>query len=95
MLGIRREKSMLVIDPVMPAALDGVQARLPVAGRMVTIVYRLGGNGCGPTQLELNGAALPFTRGRNPYRVGAAQVSMAALRALPLSEELTLVVYTG
>ena len=95
LLGIRREKSILVVDPVMPTALDGLRVRLPVAGRMVEIVYRLGTKGCGPIRLELNGTVLPFTRGRNPYRTGAAEVSMAIFEAQPLTDDVTLIVYTG
>ena len=95
MLGIRRENSILVIDPVMPSALDGLRLRVPVAGRMVDIEYRLGVNGCGPIQLAINGVALPFTRGRNPYRTGAAEVAMASIRAQPSTDDVTLVVYTG
>ena len=95
LLGIRREQSILVVDPVMPSALDGLRVRLPLAGRMLEIVYRLGATGCGPTRLELNGIDLPFKRGANPYRVGAAEVPMATLRAQPLSDDLRLVVYTG
>ena len=95
LLGIRREQSILVVDPVMPSALDGLRVRLPLAGRMLEIVYRLGATGCGPTRLELNGIDLPFKCGANPYRVGAAEVPMATLRAQPLSDDLRLVVYTG
>jgi 1,2-beta-oligoglucan phosphorylase len=95
LLGIRREQLVLAIDPVMPSALDGLRVRLPLADRMIDVVYRLGVNGCGPTRLELNGIDLPFTRGLNPYRSGAAEVSMAAFRAQALGDEITLVVYTG
>ncbi len=95
LLGLRREHSMLVIDPVLPAALDGLRVRWVLAERRVDIVYRLGANGCGPTRIEINGAELPFTRGHNPYRTGAAQIALAALRAQPLTAAITLVVHTG
>ena len=94
-LGIRRAARALVVDPVMPSALDGLQARLPLAGRWVGVEYRIGAKGHGPTRLELNGEVLAFTRGLNPYRIGAAEVSMATIEALLSSGDNRLVVYTG
>ena len=95
LLGIRRERTTLVVDPVMPAALDGLCARLPLAGRVIDVTYRLGREGCGPTRLELNGIDLPFTRGSNPYRTGAAEVSMTRIEALLADTDNTLVVFVG
>ena len=94
-LGIRREASTLIVDPVMPAALDGLQARLAVAGHEVDVVYRLGANGHGPTCIELNGVSLPFTRGLNPYRTGAAELAMAPIEALLSDGANRIVVHTG
>lgn len=78
-LGIRREKSIVAFDPVMPRALDGLRAGIELEGRKVALHYRVGAAGCGPIAVVLNGAALPFARDTNPYRVGAAEVSMASL----------------
>jgi len=75
-LGVRREKAMLMLDPVIPPALSGLRARVPLGGQEVEIEYRLGAQGVGVTELRLNGDLLPFTRAHNPYRVGAAQVTM-------------------
>ena len=93
-LGIRREKSFLVIDPVMPPALDGLRTRVALSGQLLDIEYRLGPEGCGPTRLELNGVALPFEPRTNPYRASAAQLSMARLLALLSRDQNTLVVHT-
>jgi len=65
---------------VLPRSLDGLRARLELAGRDVELVYRTGALGCGPTSLALNGRPLPFEREHNPYRTGGADVSMEALR---------------
>ena len=78
-LGLRREKSVLCLDPVIPASLDGLQAEVELAGRTVRIVYRLGSAGYGPTAVSLNGQELAFTREANPYRTGGAAVPMAAV----------------
>ncbi len=80
-LGWRREKSTLIIDPVIPASLDGLQAEGELAGRKVRCIYRIGAPGYGPTDLTLNGQDLSFTRVANPYRTGGAEVSMAEVLA--------------
>jgi len=83
-LGIRRGKSALLVDPVMPKALDGLRADLELVGKQVGVEYCIAELGYGPTALSLNGTALPFQREANPYRVGGAEVPMAAV-----SERLT------
>jgi 1,2-beta-oligoglucan phosphorylase len=77
-LGLRRERGMLVIDPVMPASLDGLRAGLELLGHSFEVTYRVPGTGCGPSAVRLNGAELSFARGRSPYRIGAAEVPMDA-----------------
>ena len=93
LLGIRRGKSVLTLDPVIPPALDGLRARLPISGQSVEVLYRVGARGCGPVRLELNGDELPFTRGANPYRNGAAEVLMAVLEPRLAANGNLLVVY--
>jgi cellobiose phosphorylase len=80
-LGIRREQTRLVLDPVIPASLDGLRAELEIAGRACEVTYRIDGTGCGPTAVNLNGADLTFSRGANLYRMGAAEVPMEAVLA--------------
>lgn len=79
LLGIRCEKSILVIDPVMPRALDGLRVELALAEHRVEVIYQVGDVGCGPIDLNLNGKPLPFSIGVNPYRQGAAEIPMATL----------------
>lgn len=76
-LGLRRERSALIIDPVIPAALDGLHAESELAGRTVRSIYRVNGAGYGPTDITLNGQTLSFTRETNPYRTGGVKVPMA------------------
>jgi 1,2-beta-oligoglucan phosphorylase len=78
-LGLRRETSALIIDPVIPEALNGLQAEVELAGRTVHITYHIGHAGYGPTAVTLNGQALSFTRQANPYRTGGAEVPMGAV----------------
>jgi cellobiose phosphorylase len=79
-LGLRAERSRLVIDPAIPKALDGLEAELELDGIRLEIIYRIEAAGCGVLALELNGRDLPFSRGYNPYRIGDAEVPVAALR---------------
>jgi cellobiose phosphorylase len=80
LLGIRLRNASLGIDPVMPRALDGLVARVDVAGRRVELQYRVGDRGHGPQSLVCNGEPLPFTREANPYREGGAVVAIDAFR---------------
>jgi 1,2-beta-oligoglucan phosphorylase len=79
-LGWRPEHWTLVMDPVIPKALDGLKVELVWEGHSMEITYRIQGGGCGPNGVKLNGEDLPFTRGTNPYRTGAAEIPMAAVR---------------
>ncbi len=79
-LGLRREKSVLVVDPVIPRSLDGLRAEMKWDGSLMEITYRIESAGCGPRGVNLNGADLPYTRGVNPYRTGAAEIPMSAVR---------------
>ena len=81
LLGLRLSRAELVVDPVLPRALDGLRATIELAGRPVEVRYRVGARGYGPTSLKLDGEPLPFARGRNPYREAGAHVAMDALRA--------------
>lgn len=88
-LGLRVETGSLIIDPVMPAALDGLKAKLTLAGHPVTVVYRIKSAGRGPTAVDLNGMNLDFTREANPYRPGAVRIALDAFtRALTGSADL-------
>ncbi|MDF9391993.1 MULTISPECIES: GH36-type glycosyl hydrolase domain-containing protein [Methylococcus] len=80
LLGLRLESSKLVIDPVIPKALDGLRVELELAGSAFEVVYAIQNSGAGPLSLSLNGADLPFSRAPNPYRTGGAEVALDALR---------------
>jgi len=75
-LGLRRGRTFLLIDPVIPASLDGMRVEMEWEGRKMEITYRIRENGCGPTKMNLNGTELPFSRCAHPYRTGAAEVPM-------------------
>ncbi len=75
-IGMRRSRSTLGIDPVLPKGLDGLRAELRLDGRPVQVQYRIAARGYGPRTVTLNGRALSMTRVDNPYRTGGVTVSM-------------------
>ena len=79
-LGLRRGRTTLGIDPVIPKALDGLCADVELGGHAVRVRYRVAAKGCGPIALSLNGHVLPMTREANPYRTAGVTVPMAALQ---------------
>jgi cellobiose phosphorylase len=70
LLGIRREWGRLIIDPVMPASLDGLEASMRINDRHVTVVYRVSEGCCGPKLITVNGTDITFTPIENRFRPG-------------------------
>jgi cellobiose phosphorylase len=92
---VRQGKSLLVVDPVIPKTLDGLKVELNLAGSRVKVSYCIKEAGFGPTKVNLNGADLPFARGANPYRTGAAEIAMAAFREYLIEGTNRLTVHIG
>ncbi len=95
LFGLGLERSQLVIDPVMPSALNGLRLKLELLGRKVEVSYAIGQRGFGPLAVQLNGTDLPFTRSPNPYREGGAEVPMAEVADRLKEGENRLVVQIG
>ncbi|HEU4627355.1 MAG TPA: hypothetical protein VFS52_21555 [Steroidobacteraceae bacterium] len=74
-LGLSVEAGALSVDPVIPAALDGMRADTTLFGRPIEVRYSSRGAGCGVNEIVLNDAPLTFTRRPNPHRRGAAVVT--------------------
>ena len=81
LFGLRLEADTLVVDPVLPVALDGLRVRVGLAGRVVEVVYRVAEPGCGVAALFAGARALPSTPVSNPYRQGGLRVALAELGA--------------
>ena len=58
---------------------EDLRAELDLLGHAFEVTYRVQGTGFGPTAIVINGTELPFSRGRSPYRAGAADVPMDVL----------------
>jgi cellobiose phosphorylase len=80
LLGLSCESQQLRVDPVMPAALDGLRVQTLLLQHPIDVSYRIGAAGCGVTRIELNGQPLSFEREPNPHRPGAALVAVTTLR---------------
>lgn len=79
LLGLRLEHGALLLDPVMPAALDGLRLSLALGDFTLEIHYRLGPQGHGVQRVDdESGQPLPFTRRDHPYRLGAAALPRPA-----------------
>ena len=79
LLGVRRRGSTVLIDPVLPARLDGMRAEMPLGGGLLRMRYRVGPRGHGPTELRLAGQVLTSTRTANPYRPGGLAIALVDL----------------
>jgi 1,2-beta-oligoglucan phosphorylase len=78
-LGLSYESSVLRVDPVIPAELDGLRVETTLLGRPIEVRYRIGASGCGVNEIALNGQTLLIASDTNPHRRGAALVPMATL----------------
>ncbi len=92
-LGLRQEQDALVLDPMIPVALDGMKAEMQLAGHLVEVTYRIKANGFGPLAVLLNGVDLPFIREQNPYRPGGVRIAMAAITSAMLNSENHLTIH--
>jgi cellobiose phosphorylase len=81
LFGLRLEADALLVDPVLPPALDGLRIEIGLLGQRFEIGYRVRGAGCGVDALQLDGLPLTFDEEPNPYRRGAARVALGDLAA--------------
>jgi cellobiose phosphorylase len=94
-LGINCEQREIAIDPVIPAALDGLRVRMPLYDRPCGITYSIRGRGHGVTRVSLNGRTLALTYEANPYRRGAARILTADLMPALRTEANELAIELG
>jgi cellobiose phosphorylase len=75
LLGLRTDYGRLVIDPVLPACLDGLEYRGPMLGQDIHVRYHVQRRSHTPWRIQADGQDLPFTLDTsNPYRDGGAIV---------------------
>lgn len=82
LFGLRRAGAGLIIDPVLPRALDGLTVTYPIDGLPCRFSYRVGAYGYGVRSVHLNGIEVSGVRLANPYRTGGVEIALAPLRPL-------------
>jgi cellobiose phosphorylase len=75
-LGIRVHGAELMIDPVLPAELDGLRFDFAVSGKKTTFVYHIG---CKAAHITINGWHTAYRRPDEFYREGGFAVPLDAL----------------
>jgi cellobiose phosphorylase len=94
-LGLSCEAAALVVDPVIPSALDGLQVNTTLLSRAIEVRYRIGAKGCGVEKILLNDTPMPFTHTANPHRRGAAVVPMKNVVAHLTADQNVLSIEIG
>jgi 1,2-beta-oligoglucan phosphorylase len=79
LLGLRLEHDALVVDPVMPQLLDGLNVQLALADLRFELSYRVGPRGHGVERvLDLAGQEIAGQRRAHAYRLGALALARPA-----------------
>lgn len=79
LLGLRLEQGGLVVDPVMPAVLDGLTVQLTLADLRFELSYRVGPRGHGVVRVrDESGQEITALRRPHAYRMGALALARPA-----------------
>ncbi|CAI9403797.1 1,2-beta-oligoglucan phosphorylase [Aestuariimicrobium sp. T2.26MG-19.2B] len=81
LFGVRRRGDRVELDPVLPAALDGLVARVPVTDGHLTVTYRVRGTGAGVRAVTVDGQPMVGQPLDNHYRTPGWSVEAAPFRA--------------
>lgn len=74
LLGIRIESGNVILDPVLPFSMDGLEASLDFMDYPVTFKYIVREGNFSPKAIIINGDKVSFTYEDNPYRLGGALI---------------------
>jgi cellobiose phosphorylase len=90
-LGIRQEDGDLVIDPVLPAHLNGLHFEFQFIERPVVFVYHLSDRPV--SRVTVNGEEAPAQSTQNRYRQGGLRISRELLESSLTSEQNVIEIY--
>jgi cellobiose phosphorylase len=74
LLGLRIEFGNVIVDPVIPLTMNGLEASMDFLGHAVTFRYTVEENCYGPKFITINEKAIPFSNEDNKYRHGGAVI---------------------
>jgi len=77
-LGIRQLADHLVVDPIIPAKMDGLEFNFAIGGKTVTFKYNVGG---AEKKVLVNGAEVPVQAVENKYRSGGFKFKLDILES--------------
>jgi cellobiose phosphorylase len=90
-LGIRQEGGDLVLDPVLPAHLNGLRFDFQFIDRPIEFIYHISGQ---PVNLVLvNGEAVPVQMEQNSYRQGGLRITRELLESVLTCESNIIDIY--
>ncbi|CAM4460664.1 GH36-type glycosyl hydrolase domain-containing protein [Paenibacillus typhae] len=90
-LGIREEGGDLILDPVLPAELDGTRFDFEYGGSPVTFVYHCTGGGL--RSAAVNGREAEAVRLANPYRPGGLRIAREEVQCYAGAERTVIDIY--
>jgi 1,2-beta-oligoglucan phosphorylase len=94
LFGIRRSYGRVVIDPVLPKSMNGVELRLDWNGKRVRWIYHVTKQLFAPHRIVVNGVELPDChRIQQPYREGGLAVDAELFDAMLSAEENAVEIY--
>lgn len=80
-LGIRQVQGKLIVDPVLPQSLNGLQFDFEYQGIPITFVYHLKGDGNATVKsVKINGNEMEAGFSSNRYRTGGLEISPQLLK---------------
>ncbi len=79
LLGVRRHRSSLDLDPVLDPELDGLAARVPLPDRVLELSYRVASPGFGMRSVRVDGRPVTGRPLLNRYRTAGVRLELAAL----------------
>ena len=91
LFGIRRSYGRVVIDPVLPKSMNGVELCLDWNGKRVRWIYHVSNQSFGPARVMVNGAPMDdYQRMQQPYRRGGLGINATLFNTM-LNQEQNVV----
>ena len=82
-LGLRLSYDDVVIDPILPKQLDGLQFAFAIDEKPITVIFSIASDAPAVVQsVTINGIEMGFRRDHNPYRPGGVRIPRADFHPL-------------